>query len=255
MAHKIKHKVKVKKEEQIQQAPVETPEEIVYQDQFIEVANKALSKSVSYKYLIFALFLGAFVVTGVYSYIKHSNDTKAVEMASHFFTAQEVFERPVVSVNSEEKLETAFTTAEEKYKTAVSLFESFAIKHNDSELGSVATLYAANSLFEMGKLEDSIRYYESFINKTETIELKELAKLKLAKTLYLTKEFDKALNYLDQIVSSTNKYIASASLFQKGEVYDSKNQKDKAKESYLKIVKDFEGSFYATKAQKKLISN
>ncbi|MBN2693726.1 tetratricopeptide repeat protein [bacterium] len=255
MAHKIKHKVKLKKEEEVQQTPTEAPEEIVYQDQFIDVANKALTKSVSHKYLILVLFIGAFIATAIYSYKKYTDDESSAERASLFFTAQEVFERPVVSVDSEEKLETAFATTEEKYKTAVSMFESFAIKHNDSELGSIATLYAANSLFEMGKLEDSIRYYESFINKTKVAELKEVAKLKLAKTLYLTKEYDKALNYLEQLISSTNSYIASASLFQKGEIYESKNQKDKAKESFQKILKDFEGSFYAIKAQKKLTSN
>ncbi len=254
MGHKIKHKAKKQKEEiqQVeQQAPV-VEEPVVYNDQFVEAANKALNETVKYRNLVFGTVIGIFVVVLIYSFYSNHKQSKIAELSMTFSTAQSLFDRPVAAVETDDVINTAFKNSEEKYKTALSSFQDYASKNSDKPLGVVSHLYIGNAYFELGKYDDALKSYQTFIEKTNDVALRELTTLRIGLIYKMKKEFDKSIDFFDKVLTSTNEYVCSAALYNKGEVYDLQNQKDKAKEAYEKITKTYKNSYFDFKAQQKL---
>lgn len=257
MGHKIKHKAKKQKEEiqqieqqQQQQEPI--AEEVVYNDQFVEAANKALNETVKYRNLVFGTVIGIFVIVLIYSFYSNHKESKIAELSSQFTTAQSLFDRPVAAVETDDVINTAFKNSEEKYKAALSSFQDYASKNPDKPLGVVSHLYIGNAYFELGKYDDALKSYQTFIEKTSDVSLRELTTLRIGLIYKMKKELDKAIDFFDKVLTSTNEYVCSAALFNKGEVYDLQNQKDKAKEAYEKITKTYKNSYFDFKAQQKL---
>jgi len=246
MGHKIKHKIKEKKQEVVEEEQV--VEE--YNDQFVEIANEALDKAINYKYWILGVVVATVIAVGGYSIYLSGQKASMLKESNAFSEAASVLDAEVIN-NSEATGQ--FKTNEEKLNAAIEKLEVFKKNHKSSKLVVIANLNIANSYYELSKFKEAISYYDKFITATTDDTLKEVALLRKGMAYKELKDYDKAISTLEKLNSSKNSYIAPASLFQMGEVYTLKKDTAKAKTFFERIVKEHdEKSLFGQKAKSKL---
>lgn len=249
VGHKIKHKVKVKEEEQpVLEQPVE---EIVedYNDQFVEIANEALDKAINYKFWILGAIAITVAIVATFSVIKASKESKELKVSTAFSEATNVLEAEVIENSAADG---QFKTNKDKLNAVIEKFESFKRENPNTKLAIIADLHIANSYYELGKYDEALTSYNSFITKTDDSSLKELASLRKGIILKETSKYDDAISALEKLNGSKNNYIAPASLYQIAEIYSLKKDDTKAKTFYERVKKEYSESFFSRKAATKL---
>jgi predicted negative regulator of RcsB-dependent stress response len=242
VGHKIKHKSKTKKDEIVDVLN----EEVEYNDQFVEIANKALNSSIKYKYIVFALIFLAVAVAGTLAFMESSQKKKAIVLSQEFSSALAVFNSDVVP-NSE--AEGQFKTTKEKLDKAIEEFNSFITAHPNTKLAIISKLYIGNAQYELGNYDEALKSYDDFINSTKDSNLKELVILKKSEIFREKKSEKDAIETLKSIKDSKNEYIASVSLFNLSEIYKEKKDEKLSKEYYEELNKKYPDSYYASKAK------
>jgi len=243
VGHKIKHKPKVKKEEIIQQ-PEAAEEEFEYNDQFVEIANKALDTSIRYKYIVFALIFISIAVAATLAFIDSNKKKKVATVSQEFSKALSVYNAEVVP-NSE--AEGQFKTTKQKYNKAIEEFTAFISAHPKTELANISKMYIANAYYNMNDYDNALKYYDNFLNSNDENDLKELVSLKKAQIYKdAKKNKDKAVELFKKLKDSENEYIASISLYSLFQINKDKN-KDEAKKYADELAKKFPDSYYNSK--------
>ena len=238
MGNRIKHKAKRSKEEVIDVVE----EEVEYNDQFVDIANKALNSSIKNKYLVFAAVAVAVIVAATLAFIDSSKKSKAVSLSKEFSSALAVYNSEVIA-NSE--AEGQFKTTKEKLEKAIDEFEEFTNSHKGSKLSVISKLYTANSYFDLADYDKAIEAYDQVISDSKLVDLKDIATLKKAISLKEKKSIKESIEVFKTIRASKNSYIASFSLYTLAEMH-------KAKEAKIfldELEKNYSGSFYALKAK------
>lgn len=245
MGHKIKHKAKKRKEE-IENVEV-VEEEVEYNDQFVEIANKALNSSIKYKYIVFALIFIAVGIAGTLAFIESSRNKKVNNLSQEFSKTLSIYNAEVVP-NSE--AEGQFKTTKEKLNKAIEEFNLFIVAHPNTELSIIANMYIGNSYYELGEYDKAINAYDVFIKENSNKDLTELVTLKKAEILNNNKkDISKAIEVFKSLKDSKNEYIASVSLYKLSEIYKNKKDDKSSKEFYEELNKRFPKSYYASKAK------
>ena len=247
MGHKIKHKKKIKEDATIEQPVEEIVED--YNDQFVEIANEALDKAISYKYWILGSMIVVVTIVAAYSFYKANLKSNMLSVSNSFSEASSSMDAEVVA-NSEATGQ--FKTEEEKLNNVIEKFELFKKNNPGAQLVTLADLNIANSYYKLSKYNEALVAYDKFIAKTKDNTLKELASLRKGVILKELKKYDDAIVILTTLNSSKNSYIAPASLFQVGEIYSLKKDDVKAKTFYNRLVKEYSNSLFGQKAKSKL---
>jgi CBS domain-containing protein len=93
------------------QEEVVQEEEFEYNDQFVEIANKALNSTIKYKYVVFALIFIAIAVAGTLAFIDFNKKKQTITVSQEFSEALAIYNSDIVP-NSEADNE--FKTEEKK---------------------------------------------------------------------------------------------------------------------------------------------
>jgi len=242
VGHKIKHKPKKSKEEIIEVVE----EEVEYNDQFVDIANKALNSTIKYKYIVYALIVVAIGIAGTLAFMDSSKKSKSAALSEEFAVALSVFNAEVIP-NSE--ADGQFKTSKEKLTKAIEEFKSFNSAHRDSSLAVISKLYIANSYFGLSDYDNAIKFYDEVIASSKLNDLKEIASLKKAISLKEKKNIDKSIEIFKAIKASENTYIASFSLYTLAEIYKDKKDVKTAKTFLDELNKKYSSSLYALKAK------
>ncbi len=243
MGHRIKHKAKEKGKEKLNEV-----QEQEYNDQFVEIANEALDKAVSYKYWILGLVLVSLIAAASYSIYKSRKEANIVQTSKAFLKANSILSEEIVD-NS--KAENKFKNNNEKLEAAIEEFKNFN-KNNSSTLNKIANLQIANSYYELAKYEEALKYYDLFLKDCED-SMKGVVILKKGIILKEMKKFDEALKVLNKNLKSENSYVSAASLFQSAEIYGIKKDEKNEKAFLQRIVDEHANMpFFVQKAKNKL---
>ena len=242
MGNRIKHKAKKSKEEVIDVVN----EELEYNDQFVDIANKALNTSIKNKYFVFAAIIAAVIIAGTLAFMDSSKKSKAITLSKEFSSALAIYDSEVIP-NSE--ADGQFKTNKEKLEKAIDSFETFSTAHKGSTLSVVSKLYIANSYFELSEYDKAIKAYDEVIAGAKILDFKEIATLKKAISLKESKKIDEAIKTFEGIKASKNTYVASFSLYTLVEIYQAKKDSKKAKVFFDELNKNYSDSMYAFKAK------
>ncbi len=239
MGHKIKHKSKVKEEK-----VVDAVEEIEYNDQFVDIANKALNTSIKYKYAVLGAIIAAVVVAGILAFVENNKKKQVSEISSDFSKAIAVYSTEIVT---DSETEGKFKTYKDKLNKSIEEFSSFVTKYPKSELSGIAKMYIANSYYGLSDYDNALKFYKEAIASVKNQSLKEVLILKEANILSLKKENDRSIEVFDKIKNAKNTYVASASLYNLSELYKLKKDDTKSKEMIDELNKKYPKSIFALK--------
>ncbi len=242
VGHKIKHKSKVKEEK-----VVDSVEEVEYNDQFVDIANKALNTSIKYKYAVLGAVVAAILIAGILAFVENSQKKQVNEISYDFSKAIAVYNAEIVKDTQEQG---KFKNHKEKLNKSVEEFSAFIAKHPKSELAGLAKMYVANSYYELADYDNSLKYYKEAISSVTNKSLQEALMLKEANILSLKKENDKSIEVFNKIKDAKNTYVASASLYNLAELYKLKNDNAKSKEMIDELNKKYPESLFASKIKK-----
>lgn len=240
MGSKIKHTPKKRKSDFQQQSQQENalPEALEYHDDFVDVANKALEKTISYKYWVVGGIAVALAIAIISSVITNSNKTSLAARSIAFSMGQSDYQKPVAGVDAPAgELTESFANDTEKYQSVVKKLDNFLANHKGSSLAPAAHLYKGNAFFQLSKMEDAKKEYKLFVENTQNSDLRDLVQLRIALILKKENKSKDASKLLQVLGKSQNFYVQTAALYSLGELYEQQKNNDDAQKTFKQVVK------------------
>jgi tetratricopeptide (TPR) repeat protein len=141
------------------------------------------------------------------------------------------------------------TSAEEKWKTALNLYnKSLDVKETPSAL-----FYAGNCYYNLKDYDNAIKQYTRFIDTFSSDKgILPLVYQKLASAYFQTNQNDKGLAALAGLKEVDSGIFRDTALVLEARQYERTEEKEKALETYRKIIADFPASPWGTEANSKV---
>lgn len=123
----------------------------------------------------------------------------------------------------------------------------------DSNYTAMEQFAQADLLLEQHKYDSAFQLYDTIIDIFPDHNLKDDILMRKADAHIFNAEWDKAIEKLDKLVADhADDILADDALYKLGKIYeDQLFDKEKAKEYYFRIMKEYPGSLFSTKARKR----
>jgi len=135
------------------------------------------------------------------------------------------------------------------YNTVLSIAEDYLENFSSSRYAPNMMLNRADSLYEMGRINDALFSYKKILNTLESRDFKTIldkAHYGLAWCYLKVGEFKKAIDEFRKTLKFTdNPVVRISSQIQIADAYQEKEMFDLALETYNRILKDYPDNFYA----------
>ncbi len=165
----------------------------------------------------------AIITVGGWNFWTGYQTQKAEEASSIYYTMIEAYgEIDTLDVEGQRS---------EKVKEFLASVESLKSDYRGTEYAYYAALQNAKYLVEQNQLEEAADELKQLVDAKPHGSIKAMAQLRLARVLYALEKYDDALKYSS--LSNAAAYDVAALELQ-GDIYYSKDNKDKALESYQK---------------------
>ena len=139
------------------------------------------------------------------------------------------------------------------YAQAKTDFQPLLEKYSGKKGGKLARVLFAGICHTAGEYDQAIDLYQKALNDFDDADpLKYFIFSNLASSYDAKKDFPNAAAYLETIVSSADAILKDEAYFNLGGIYAAMGKPEKSRESYQKIVSDYNGSIYLQLAREKV---
>ncbi len=243
-------------------------EKLKQPDAFIGAANEAAEWYNSHKKQVFlTIGLASAAVLGIWGSMMLIEHSKALASDS-FFAVQRVLdasvneEVPSVSGLSDEEKKAQrqhFGSEEDKTKALIRALDDTIASQNGNGVGQIARLRKAIALYNNYKPQEAVQVLKEYLTKSSKTDTFHFRAVELLGYSYESAgDLDNALKQFASLSESADKSMVEAADYHQGRIYMQKNNAEKAKELFKKVIeaaKNSDGtSAFAALAETQLAS-
>lgn len=212
-------------------------------DEFITFSGKLIKLLTSYKKQItigVCAVFAALIVAGVFQAYLHRAENKASQLLSESLNQYRDVLKDKDFVAGYQAVEKSFVTILEDYSSR--------------NAGKIAMVEFGNICFRAGEFDRAISLYKKALEHFDTPFYKNLILSSLGYSYEAKKDYQNAVNYFEMLVNSSDKTLKDSALFSLALAHEKMGNKEKSREIFAGIVKEFPISIYAEVAREKSIS-
>jgi tetratricopeptide (TPR) repeat protein len=198
--------------------------------------------------VVLVLAVGA----GALTYFRSQRDQGAAEAMR---VAEETFRAPLTSdASAAAATGPKFASAEEKYRQALTQFESVDRSYGSHRLGERARYYAALCRIQLGQLDEAEAALKTLASDRGGSALEpDLARLALADVQRRKGQLDQAADTYKQVVEDQKSALPrDHALMNLAQLYEKAQRVDEALAAYQRLTQDYPSSAYASEAQRRV---
>ena len=214
-------------------------------DEFISTTSKVLNYALKNKnkFLVgtVTVLVFALLFTGWRFYVQNTEKKASI-----------LYYKAIQYYHSDNKGDSSAKDDKEKYNLALKKFQDVIERYPRTSLASISFLYSGHIYYELDQFDKSIKSYQNFLKKTQSDNpLNVFAYDGLGYAFEAKGDYKNALIHFKKLVDGDEKSLSKLGYFNVGRCYEQLGEKDKAIESYQKVVTTYPNSGYAALAIEK----
>ncbi|KKQ32429.1 MAG: hypothetical protein US49_C0008G0014 [candidate division TM6 bacterium GW2011_GWF2_37_49] len=215
----------------------------VSRNPFLTWLDRSVNECLKYKKQIAFGLVAALLASGLvvgYLFFKNNANTSAykdfITALKHYdgvvMTSQERFNDPSVKY---------FTTEHDKWTQTENIFNQGYQKHSRTNLGCMFLAFRAESLLNLGKIDEATTLFNEAINKMPNNDIKDYYKVKVA-LIKMDKNDTQGIEELQKMADTENSIANDLALYKLGAHYWNQKKFKEAKEYWQRLLVKTGGS-------------